>query len=75
MTCSTTGKSVSQNAESRRWRDGDSTPTEPLIDSCFDSWRCCKNKKAHGIMGFDDISGGVDVRLIVVRQSSVESIK
>jgi hypothetical protein len=37
MTCSTTAESVSQNAESRRWRDGGSTPTEPLIDSGFDS--------------------------------------
>ena len=36
----------------------DSTPTEPLIDSGFDSQQYCKNKKAHRIMGLVAITGG-----------------
>ena len=35
-----------------------STPTEPLIDSYFDSLKCQKNKKAHIIMGLNVVSGG-----------------
>ena len=36
------------------------TPTESLIDSGFDSRKFGKNKKAHRIMGFYDVIGGVD---------------
>lgn len=44
-----------------------STPTEPLIDSDFDSQQRLKNKKAHIIMGFEDVIGGESVRQIVVQ--------
>ena len=47
MTCSTTAESVSQNAESRRWRYGSELPTGSVIDSL----ECRKkNPQNHGLV-------------------------
>ena len=60
MTCSMVANLFRKMQKAGAGGTAYNTPTEPLIDSDFDSQQRLKNKKAHRIMGFDGVIGGVD---------------